>query len=190
MKFIKDEEFIRGKVPMTKEEVRILSIAKLELEKDDKMLDVGAGTGSISIQMSKFCKEVTAIERDEEAYELILQNKAKFGCNNLDIIKGEALEELQKLSSESFDGIFIGGTGGNLEKIIEEGHKILKQDGRVVLNFITLDNCYKACETLKKLNYKVDITEVHISKNRNNSYMMMSNNGIYIVSGRKEKIHE
>lgn len=50
MKFIKDEEFIRGKVPMTKEEVRILSIAKLELEKDDKMLDVGAGTGSISIQ--------------------------------------------------------------------------------------------------------------------------------------------
>lgn len=190
MKFIKDEEFIRGKVPMTKEEVRILSIAKLELEKDDKMLDVGAGTGSISIQMSKFCKEVTAIERDEEAYELILQNKAKFSCNNLDIIKGEALEELQKLSGESFDGIFIGGTGGNLEKIIEEGHRILKQDGRVVLNFITLDNCYKACETLKELNYKVDITQVHISKNRNNSYMMMSNNGIYIVSGRKEKIHE
>lgn len=190
MKFIKDEEFIRGKVPMTKEEVRILSIAKLELEKEDKVLDVGAGTGSISIQMSRLCKEVIAIERDEEAYELILQNKTEFNCDNIDVVKGEALEELQKLSDEGFDGIFIGGTGGNLEKIIKEGHRILKQDGRIVLNFITLDNCYKACETLKRLNYKVNITEVGISKNRNNSYMMMSNNGIYIVSGRKEKIYE
>lgn len=186
MRFIKDNEFIRGVVPMTKEDIRILSIAKLELESSDWIIDIGAGTGSISVQMSKMCTKVTSIERDDEAYNLILQNKDKFCCENIEVVKGEALEELRRFQDESFDGVFIGGSGGDLEGIIKEVDNKLKINRNMVLNFITLDNCYKACETLKKLGYKIEINEVNISKNRGNSYMMVSNNGIYIVTGRKE----
>ena len=73
MKFIKDEEFIRGNCPMTKEEIRILSISKLELEENSRVLDIGAGTGSVTIQMSKICNkgEVVAVEMDEEAIEVV-----------------------------------------------------------------------------------------------------------------------
>lgn len=186
MRFIKDEEFIRGKVPMTKEDIRILSIAKLEIEEDYRVMDIGAGTGSMSIQMSKLCNRVIAIEKEEDAYELVIQNKSKFTCDNIEVIKGEALEELRKIQDTTFDGIFIGGTGGNLKGIIEEADKKLKNNRNIVMNFITLDNCYNACQVLKSLNYKVDITQVNISKNRGNSYMIMATNGIFIVSGRKE----
>ncbi len=80
MRFIKDDEFIRGNCPMTKEEVRILSVVKLELEEDYKVLDIGAGTGSVSIQIAKICKngKVIAIEKDEDALVVINQNKEKF----------------------------------------------------------------------------------------------------------------
>ncbi len=73
MKYIKDEEFIRGSCPMTKEDIRILSIAKMNLEENSKILDVGAGTGSISIQAAKICAkgQVIAIEKDEEALDII-----------------------------------------------------------------------------------------------------------------------
>ncbi|MDD7795234.1 precorrin-6Y C5,15-methyltransferase (decarboxylating) subunit CbiT [Clostridium sp. 'White wine YQ'] len=190
MIYIKDEEFIRGKVPMTKEEVRILSISKLELSTSSKVLDVGAGTGSVSVQMSKICKSVIAIEKEQDAFNLILENKNKFNCDNLEVILGEALHTLNNFPDDSFDGIFIGGSGGNLEEIISASHKKLKKLGKIVLNFITIDNCYKACEVLKALNYNIEITQVNISKNVKGSYMLTSNNGIFIVSGRKEITNE
>ena len=130
MKYIKDEEFIRGNCPMTKEEIRILSVAKLNLDENSKLLDVGAGTGSISIQGSKLCTQgrVVAIERDEEALEVIYKNKDKFSCDNLEVIEGEAIEALDSMK-EKFNSIFIGGSGGNLEKIIEKCHNLLEDDG-------------------------------------------------------------
>lgn len=186
MKYIKDEEFIRGNCPMTKEEVRVLSVAKLNLEENSKLLDVGAGTGSISIQGSKICTSgsVVAIERDEEALEVIYKNKDKFNCNNLEVIEGEALEALNSIK-EKFDSIFIGGSGGNLEKIIEKCHNLLEDDGVMVLNFITIDNVYKAMSTLKGLNMKISCTQVGVSKTRGQSYMLFGYNPIFIVEAYK-----
>ncbi|MHC1685792.1 MAG: precorrin-6Y C5,15-methyltransferase (decarboxylating) subunit CbiT [Clostridiaceae bacterium] len=187
MVYIKDEEFIRGNCPMTKEEVRILSIAKLELKEDSNFLDVGAGTGSISIQGSKICTngKVIAIEKDEEALEVLYKNKEKFNCNNLSIIKGEALEVEASINS-LFDGIFIGGSGGNLEEIIRKYSLKLKEDGRLVLNFITIDNLYKAMNTLKELNFKVSCSQISVSKTKGSSYMLFSNNPIFIVEAFKK----
>lgn len=186
MIYIKDEEFIRGNCPMTKEEVRILSIAKLQLKEDSNFLDVGAGTGSISVQASKICTsgKVIAIEKDSEALEVLYKNKEKFECSNLSIIEGEALQCEEDIAT-FFDGIFIGGSGGNLQDIIRKYSLKLKDDGKMVLNFITIDNLYKAMETLKEIGFKVSCTQVSVSKTKGSTYMMFSNNPIFIVEAEK-----
>ncbi len=184
--FIKDEEFIRGNCPMTKEEIRILSAAKLNLKKDSRVLDIGAGTGSVSIQVAKICTsgEVIGIEKDEEALEVIYKNIEKFNIDNLKVVEGEALASLSKIEG-SFDSIFIGGSGGNIEDIIKLYGEKLNEKGKIVLNFITLNNLYKAMSTLKELGYKVKCTEVTISKTRGETFMLMGYNPIFIIEGEK-----
>ncbi|MFD3158437.1 precorrin-6Y C5,15-methyltransferase (decarboxylating) subunit CbiT [Haloimpatiens sp. FM7330] len=186
MRYIKDKEFIRGNCPMTKEEVRILSISKMNLDSDYVVLDVGAGSGSISIQCSKICKNgrVIAIEKDKDALEVILKNKEKFNCNNLKIIEGEAIC-VEENVNEMFDSIFIGGSGGNIESIIEKYSLKLRKNGSMVLNFITINNVYRAMEVLKRLNFTVECTQIAISKTKGKSYMLMANNPIFIVSAIK-----
>lgn len=186
MIYIKDDEFIRGNCPMTKEEVRILSIAKLELKNDYVVADVGAGTGSVSIQISKICNlgKVIGIEKDKEALEVLYKNKEKFQADNFEIIEGLA-EDIEM--SEKLDGVFIGGSGGNIEKLIEKYGNILKTKGKMVLNFITLDNVYKALEKLKQLGYKIECSQVAISKTKGQSLMLIANNPIFIVSGEKQE---
>ncbi|URZ15895.1 precorrin-6Y C5,15-methyltransferase (decarboxylating) subunit CbiT [Clostridium felsineum] len=183
MRYIKDEEFIRGDCPMTKEEVRILSIAKLEIGDGDTLLDVGAGTGSISIQMCKCAAKgrVIAIEKEDKALKVLKQNKEKFKADNLEIIERDASELDLK---ESFNGIFIGGSKGSIDKIIKIYAKKLKKDGIMVLNFITINNLYKALETLKEINFETECIEVGVSRMKGKSYMMLSNNPIFIVTGK------
>ncbi|WP_138207185.1 precorrin-6Y C5,15-methyltransferase (decarboxylating) subunit CbiT [Haloimpatiens lingqiaonensis] len=187
MHFIKDEEFIRGNPPMTKEEVRILSICKMNLQKNYKVLDVGAGTGSISIQCSKICSEgkVIAIEKDEDAIEIMQENKNKFNCTNLELIKGEALDVMNNIEDE-FDAIFIGGSGGNIEDIISGYGNKLKENGVMVLNFITISNLYRAMEFLNKIGYKTECTQVAVSKLKGKSGMLIANNPIFILVANKK----
>lgn len=196
MKFIKDLEFIRGKCPMTKEDIRILTISKLDLDTNSNFLDIGSGTGSITVQASKFIEDGTvfSIERDEEAIRVTKENLKKFNCNNVTLLEGDAVEHMESLSKEikkekisKFDSIFIGGSGGGLEKIINISDEIMKENGVLVLNFITLNNAYNAIEILKGLGYKTEISLVNISKNRENTYMMISNNPIFIVKAFKEE---
>lgn len=187
MNYIKDEEFIRGNCPMTKEEIRILSVSKLGIEENYRAIDIGAGTGSVSIQMAKLASsgEIIAIEKDEEALEVMYKNKEKFKADNLNIIAGEAMETEHTITGV-FDAIFIGGSGGNIEKIIETYGAKLKSGRNMVLNFITIDNLYRAMETLKALNYHVDCTQITVSKTKGKSYMLMANNPIFIVTAVKK----
>ncbi len=188
MIYIRDEEFIRGDCPMTKEEVRILSTAKLELQEEYRVLDIGAGTGSVSIQIAAICKkgQVIAIEKDKEALKVIKMNKEKFQASNLKIIEAEAME-IEKTIEAPFDAIFIGGSGGNIEDIIKSYDLKLKSGRNMVLNFITLDNLYKAMSTLKSLDYQVECMQVSVNKSRGKSYMMFSSNSIFILTGTKTK---
>ena len=187
MILIKDSEFIRGNCPMTKEDIRALSIWKMNLKEGAIVLDIGSGTGTITVQASKVARKgiIYAIEKDNEAIITTKNNLEKFKCNNVVLDEGEALDILKTYKDENkrFDSIFIGGSGGNLEEIISISNDLLQSEGTIVMNFITLDNAYKAIETIKKLNYQVDISQVNISKNRGESYMMIANNPIYIVQG-------
>lgn len=185
MRFIKDEEFIRGNSPMTKEEIRILAISKMELEASDRVLDIGGGTGSISIQASKFAKEVIAIEKDPEALETLYKNKQKFNADNLKIVEGEALEVEAQIAGE-FDTVFVGGSGGNMEEILYSYTKKLKENGKIVLTFITIENLHKAHKTLTELGYDMACTQIQVSQTKGRLLMLLAQNPIFILWGTKE----
>ncbi|MBR5752441.1 MAG: precorrin-6y C5,15-methyltransferase (decarboxylating) subunit CbiE [Clostridia bacterium] len=115
-----DTEFIRGKTPMTKSEIRAQVISKLRLAPDSVVWDIGAGTGSVSVECALNCPlgEVYAVERDEEALELIRQNKANFRALNIRITAGSAPGALEGLPAPTH--VFLGGTGGETEEILKK----------------------------------------------------------------------
>lgn len=139
---MKDSDFIRTKVPMTKEEVRAISLDKLELHKAKRMLDVGSGTGSVTIQAAYLFPqlEVVAVEQNPDAVALTKENIAHFGCQNVTLHEGKAPITLDG----QFDAIFVGGTGGNMREIFEWCDGLLAPSGRLVLNFILLENALEA----------------------------------------------
>ncbi|MGG7144881.1 precorrin-6Y C5,15-methyltransferase (decarboxylating) subunit CbiT [Clostridium nigeriense] len=192
MILIKDEEFIRGKAPMTKEDIRALSIWKMNLSDKSNVLDIGSGTGTITVQSAMIAKngKVYSIERNEDAYNTSLKNIEKFKATNVLLEKGEAKDILDNYIEKklSFDSIFIGGSGGDLELLIEKSDLLLKNKGTLVMNFITLNNAYKGIEKIKSLKYKTEILSVNISKSKENSYMMIANNPIYIISCYKGEV--
>jgi len=160
---MKNDEFIRGKVPITKEEVRAISLNKLNLKKAKTFIDVGAGTGSVSIEAAKTYDNlnVIAIERNDEAIALINKNIEKFNLSNIKVIQAYAPIEIK----EKADGIFLGGTGDNLEEIIKWSKNLLIPGGRLVANFILIDNFYDTMNLLKKYNFEnVDVSLLNISK--------------------------
>lgn len=179
-----DDLFLRGKVPMTKSEVRSISLSKLRLHKDAVVWDVGAGTGSVSIEAARLAKDgvVYAIEKKDEAIDLLEQNKRKFGTDNLEIIKGLAPEALEGLPAPTH--AFIGGSSGNLKEILEV---LLEQNPRVrvVINAIALETVAEAMQCLKSMAFTdVDIAQVSVAKGKKlGSYeMMMGQNPVYIFS--------
>lgn len=181
---IKDEEFIRGKAPMTKEEVRTVSLSKLRLTEDSVCYDVGAGTGSLSIEMALRAHQgkVWAIEKKEDAVELIRQNKVKFAADNLEIIEGLAPEALKDLPVPTH--AFIGGSSGNLKEIvqilIEKNPQI-----RIVINCITLETVSEALETAKEFGFEEnEIVQLSAARSKaiGRYHMMMGENPIYIIT--------
>lgn len=160
---MKNSEFITGGVPITKEEVRAIAINKLDLKGKKTFLDVGAGTGSVCVEVARTYDEmkVYAVECKEPAIELIKQNRDKFELNNMEILEGYAPVQLD----EKMDGIFIGGTGGNLEEIIKWCHELLNEDGRIVANFIILDTFNECLKLFRKYGFKdIDATMLSVSK--------------------------
>jgi precorrin-6Y C5,15-methyltransferase (decarboxylating) len=182
---IGDCEFITGSAPMTKSEVRTVSVGKLHLKNDYIIYDVGAGTGSVSIETALKLSNGTlyAIEKNEEACSLIMENIKKFKTYNVEVINSNAPEGLEKLPSPN--ACFIGGSSGNMEEIIvvllEKNPSV-----RVVINAITLESLNEALECMKKYNFKdVDIVCISVAKAKElgRYHMMMAQNPIYIISG-------
>ena len=136
MKWIKDEEFIRGNIPMTKFNIRILTMAYLSIKEEDRLLDIGAGTGSISIEGALQGAKVWAIERKEEGIELINKNAEKFRVD-IHTILGQAPEDLPNIK---FNKCFIGGSGGKLREIFDYLEEHLEDNGILCGNFIMLKN--------------------------------------------------
>lgn len=179
--WIRDEELIRGKVPMTKFHVRTLIMGMLEIEEGDNFLDIGSGTGSISVEAgSRGCK-VFAIDKNPEAVNLTRENSKKFDID-LTIFQGNAPEDLPNLE---FNKCFIGGSTGNLEKIFNYLKNNLDSKGILVGSFITLKNLEEFRKLLKEYNYgDLETILVQISS-EDHLGLMRGENPIFIVKGRK-----
>ena len=190
---MRNDEFIRGKVPITKEEVRTISLNKLDLKNAKTFIDVGAGTGSISIEAAKTYDSlnVIAIEKNDEAIDLINKNVEQFNLSNVKVVQAYAPIEIK----EKADGIFLGGTGNNLEEIIKWSENLLVPGGRLVANFILIDNFYDTLNLLRKYNFEnIDVSLLNISKleKLGGRDYFKPHNPIYIIScekGEKDK-HE
>ena len=183
---IEDDEFIRDKVPMTKSEIRALSVAKLGLSSEDICYDVGAGTGSVSIEMAMNVPKgkVYAIEKKTIAADLIYKNIEKFGLDNVEVIKGEASVSMEEI--EAPDAVFIGGTTGKLRDILkivfEKNPKV-----RVVVTAVSLESVAEineACKYYETLGCKTDIVVVSVSNTKRvmNYTMFDAKNPVLIAS--------
>lgn len=181
---IKDDEFIRGKVPMTKQEVRVLSLSKLRLEENSIVYDIGSGTGSVSIEMAMLSDsiQVYAIECNEEANVLLRENMEKFKVSNITNIESLAPTGIDSLPIASHS--FIGGSKGHLKEILSCLYQ-KNSNMRIVINAITLESI---CEVKECMNLfpitDAEITQVQISKSKvvGAYHLMQANNPVYIFS--------
>ena len=189
---IPDAEFVRGKVPMTKQEIRILTIAKAGIKKGDIVLDVGAGTGSLTCEAAMQATGdggmVYAIERNPEGVGLIEANAEKFGLDNIRIIHAEAPEGMEGLPE--LDAVLIGGSGSHLEPILDRAGELLKTGGRIVLNCITVQTLMQCLGYMRASElYRYETVQVQVNRwEQVGSYdMAKATNPIFIVTCEKIK---
>ena len=188
---IPNENFERtDKVPITKEEVRTIQISKARLKQGQIVYDIGCGSGSISVEAAlqvESSGKILAIDFDEKAIELTKKNAEKFQITNITTIFGNAKEKILEL--EQADVIFIGGTGGDTQKIVELSQEKLKSGGRIVIGTILIETLSAVLQILEKLQFEeVDITQVTISKSRKTTTgtMMLARNPVTIISATKK----
>lgn len=181
---VRDGEFIRGRVPMTKEEVRAVSIARLQLTEDAVVWDVGAGTGSVSVEAARSGNRIRvyAVEKNPEALELIRENRKKFRADGIRIVPGEAPGVLETLEAPTH--VFIGGSSGNLQEILS---CVLEknENARIVVNAISLETVKEVMEAAESGTLKSpEITQLTVSRSRElgRYHMMTGQNPVYIVS--------
>lgn len=181
---INDDEFIRGDIPMTKQEIRILVLAKAKIRPADTIIDIGAGTGSLSIEAALQAPEgrVYAIERHAEGVTLIRANATKFGATNVEAISGSAPQALVGLPT--VDVMFIGGSGGYLGEILRTSDELLKAHGRIIITAITIETLYQALHIMQaKPEFTVEAFGAQITriKQLKTSNMLQGLNPIYII---------
>ena len=185
---IPDELFERTEqVPITKEDVRALVLSKLRLKENSSAIDIGCGSGSITVELCLQTKDnkVYAIDFEEKATELTRKNLLKFGLQ-AEVILSKAQDILPLLPQ--VDAIIIGGTWGNIEQIIRLSIDKLKKGGRLVIDTILIETMYKALTTINEASLgEVDVTQVIIAKARKvtTGTMMLARNPVLIISATK-----
>ncbi|NSL50682.1 precorrin-6y C5,15-methyltransferase (decarboxylating) subunit CbiE [Calidifontibacillus erzurumensis] len=186
---IEDEEFFQRKPDkglITKKEIRTLSLAALKIKKDSVVWDIGTCTGSVAIEAARIAKDgaVFAIEKNEKDLENCYENMKKFRAD-FTVIHGKAPDGLEQFSDP--DAVFIGGTAGNIDAIIDICAGRLRKNGRIVLNAATIETLSKAVECLKRNQFHVEITLVQISKSKPilDLTRFEALNPIYIITASK-----
>lgn len=179
-----DERFLRqDKIPMTKSEVRAVILSKLRLKPDSISYDIGAGTGSVSVEMalSTYLGHVYALEQKKEAIDLIEENLKSFHIGNVSTICSKAPHGLEDLPKP--DAVFIGGSGGEIGNIIE---LLLKKNPkvRIVITAVTLETLSLVLSILKDLDIDREITQINVARNKKlGPYNLMeAQNPINIIS--------
>ena len=184
---IADDLYATAKKLITKQEVRAVTLAKLQLQNDLVLWDIGAGSGSVSIEAGNLMPngKVFALEKNSQYLGFIRGNIRKFSAGNVMLIETCAPEGIDDLPDP--DRVFIGGSGGMLEDIIEAVDKRLKPEGMIVLNAVTLDTLTKAVEFLEDHGYTVEVCCVNVANTRalTEYKMFESHNPVYIIAAGK-----
>lgn len=183
---IPDELFIRGDVPMTKQEVRAVALAKLRLTATDTVWDVGAGTGSVSIEAALVARagSVWAVERNAAGVRLIRENADAFGCGNVHAVPDVAPEALAKLPVP--DAVFVGGSAGKLPSIVEAALEKNSQV-RLCVPCVTVETLTEACALLSGSRFKgFEACQVSAARAEavGSHHLMKAQNPVFLVSAR------
>lgn len=184
---LNDADFIRGNVPMTKAEIRTLILSRLRLTASDVLLDIGAGTGALSIEAACTLRggKVIAVEKNPEAVQLIRSNCAKFGVTNLELIQGTAPSVLEGLAP--VDKAFAGGSSGRLTEILEAALALLKPGGRLAAVTVTLQSLAEAERFFMSDRITgLDVLHASLSRYEPATGIMRALNPVYIFSANKE----
>ena len=181
---IDDAAFIRGQVPMTKSAVRAVTMSKLRLQPGAVCCDVGAGTGSVTVEMalSAWRGRVYAIDKSPAAIDLIRQNCAAFHIGNVTPILGDALEQFAALPP--MDAVFIGGSSGEMEALIATA--VARNPAvRIVVNAIALETVQQAMAAFSAQHITPEIVQLSFAETRavGRVHMLTAQNPIFILSG-------
>ena len=177
-----DDVFARGKVPMTKMEVRCVILGKMAVSENDVVWDIGAGTGSVSVELAMQARQVWAVERRDEAVELIRENREKFGRWNLRIVQGEAPMDLKELPDP--DAVFVGGSGGHLGEILHEVWR-RNENARICISATLLETLQESLAAFAEREIEPDIVQIAFTRSEKvgGRHMMRAGNPIYVITG-------
>ncbi len=179
---IPDEEFLRDKIPMTKQEVRAAALSKLAVGPEDVCWDVGAGTGSVSVELALQARQVWAAEQKPEALELARKNRERFLAWNLHLVEGTAPEVLESFPKP--DAVFVGGSDGHLEEILTKIDQTNPEAG-ICVSAIALETLQKAARTLGAQGRQVEITQIAVSRAEaaGTLHLMKAQNPVFLITG-------
>ncbi|MCZ0755107.1 precorrin-6y C5,15-methyltransferase (decarboxylating) subunit CbiE [Anoxybacillus sp. J5B_2022] len=187
---IDDDEFFQRKPEkglITKKEIRILSISALQLRETSIVWDIGTCTGSVAIEAAKIAREgaVFAIEKNEHDIEICRKNMQKFRTD-FTLVHGRAPDHLHEFPDP--DAIFIGGTSGEMDRLLDVCCHRLKPNGRIVVNAVTIETLHEAVEGLKKRGFHVEITLAQLSRSKPILQLTRFDalNPIYIISAYRK----
>ena len=181
---IADEAFIRGNVPMTKQEVRAVLLGKLAVRPQETVWDIGGGTGSVSVELALAASRghVYSVECNPEACELIRRNREKFGAWNLSVAEGSAPEVLETLPPP--DAVFIGGTKGKLEEIVD---CVLQKNpsARICISAIAIETLGKAVAVLTARGFRTETVQISVSRSKKagSLHLLTANNPVFLITG-------
>ncbi len=183
---LKEDEIIHSRGLITKDEIRAITIHKLRLPESGVFWDIGSGSGSVSIEAARLYDElkIFAIEKNKEQIKNIKENKARFNIAGIKIIEGEAPEALAELPQP--DRVFIGGSGGRLNEILD----VIKEKmtlGIIVINAATIETLSEAVRCLEGRGFSVEITEASISRSKTigGKRHLSAQNPVFIVCGER-----
>ncbi len=177
---------------ITKNEVRAVSLARMQLRADSVMWDIGAGSGSVGLEAARLCRQghVYAIEKNADDIAIVQRNRHAMGISNHTLVHGKAPEGLAAWADP--DAVFIGGSGGELVELIALILQRLKAGGWLVMNFVTLENLSVAVETLKTSGANWDVLQLQASRSKPILHMnrMAAENPVWIVCAQAGVGHE